>query len=112
MGGLMIGLCVSYFLLRFFDRIQTKNPMMKSVVLTFLVLILVTILIGGPSSFLATGDVLRYFLISTIFNGLRFLALGISIGYGYRRLDKGFEPSANPARSAQAKLSDNPHGGA
>ncbi len=74
--------------------------MLKSVILTFIVLILVTILIGGPSNFLATGDVFRYFLISTIFNILRFLALGMAIGYGYRWLDKGFEPSANPSRPA------------
>ena len=112
MGGLMIGFCVSYFLLRFFDRIPTKNPMMKSGILTFIVLILVTILIGGPSSFLATGNVLRYFLISTIFNLLRFLALGIGIGYVYPRLDKGFELSANPSRSSEVDLYDKFNGGA
>ena len=85
-GGLMIGLCVSYFLLRFFEKIPTQDPISKSVILTFIVLIIVTILIGGPSSFLATGDVLRYFIIGTIFNVLRFLALGIGIGYLYKRL--------------------------
>ena len=82
-GGLMIGFCVSYFLLRFFDKIPTKNPILKSVILTFIVLVIVTILIGGPSSFLATSDVFRYFLIGTIFNVLRFLALGIMIGHVY-----------------------------
>jgi len=102
-GGLMIGFCVSYFLLRFFDKIPTKNPILKSAILTFIVLIIVTILIGGPSSFLATGNVLRYFLIGTIFNLLRFLALGIGIGYLYRRLYKGFDPSANASKSAQAE---------
>jgi hypothetical protein len=107
---LIVGFCVSYFLLRFFDKIPTKNPVMKSVILTFLVLILVTILIGGPSSFLATGDVIRVFLISTIFNGLRVLALGISIGYVYRRLDKGFEPT-NPSKSFQVGLTDKLQGG-
>jgi hypothetical protein len=81
MGGLMVGFCVSYFLLRFFDKIPTKNPMLKSVILTSIILILVTILIGGPSNFLATGDVFRYFLIGTLFNIIRILALGIAIGY-------------------------------
>lgn len=89
LGGLMIGFCVSYFLLRFFDKIPTKNPIFKSVILSFIVLIIVTILIGGPSSFLATGDVLRYFLIGTIFNVLRILALGIVIGYLYDKLIGG-----------------------
>jgi hypothetical protein len=86
LGGLIIGFCVSYFLLRFFDRIPTKNPISKSVILSFIVLIIVTILIGGPSSFLTTSDVLRYFLIGTIFNVLRILALGIVVGYLYKRL--------------------------
>src|SRR4030065_2982525 len=58
LGGLIIGFCVSYFLLRFFDKIPTKNPILKSVILSFIVLIMVTILLGGPSSYLATGDVL------------------------------------------------------
>jgi hypothetical protein len=89
LGGLIIGFCVSYFLLRFFDKIPTKNPILKSVILSFIVLIIVTILIGGPSSFLATSDVLRYFLIGTIFNVLRFLALGIGIGYLYDKLNGG-----------------------
>jgi len=102
-GGLMIGCCVSYFLLRFFDKIPIKNPILKSVILTFIALVIVTILIGGPSSYLATGDVLRYFLIGTIFNVLRFLALGIGIGYLYRRLHMGFDPSASASKSARAE---------
>jgi hypothetical protein len=88
-GGLMIGFCVSYFLLRFFDKLPTQDPISKSVVLTFIVLVIVTILIGGPSSYLATSDVLRYFLIGTAFNVLRILALGIGIGYLYKRLNGG-----------------------
>jgi uncharacterized protein YacL len=89
LGGLIIGFCVSYFLVRFLDKIPTSDPILKSVILTFVVLVLVTILIGGPSSYLATGDVLRYFIIGTIFNVLRFLALGIVIGYLYNKLNGG-----------------------
>ena len=103
LGGLIIGFCVSYFLLRFFDKIPTKNPILKSVILIFIVLIIVTISIGGPSSYLATGNVLRYFLIGTIFNVIRILALGIGIGYLYRRLYKGLDPSVNASKSAQAE---------
>jgi hypothetical protein len=33
-GGLIIGFCVSYFLLRFFDKIPTKDPILKSVILS------------------------------------------------------------------------------
>ena len=101
-GGLIIGLGVSYFLLRFFDRIPVKDPIIKSVILSLIVLLIVTVSIGNPSSFYGTSDALRYFLIGTIFNVLRILALGIGIGYLYRRLYKGFDPSAN-AKSAQAE---------
>ena len=89
LGGLIIGFCVSYFLLRLFDKIQTKNPILKSVILSFIVLIIVTFLIGSPSSFLATSDVLRYFLIGTIFNVLRILTLGIGIGFLHDKLNGG-----------------------
>jgi hypothetical protein len=88
-GGLLIGFCVSYFLVRFFDKIPTKNPVLKSVILSFIVLIMVTLLIGGPSSFLATGNVLRYFTIGTIFNVIRILALGIGIGLLCNKIDGG-----------------------
>ena len=86
-GGLIIGFCVSYFLLRFFDKIPTKNPILKSVILSFIALIIVTILIEVPSSFLTTSDALHVFLIGAMFNVLRILALGIVIGYLNKRLD-------------------------
>ena len=86
-GGLIIGFFVSYFLHRFFDKIPTKNPILKSVILSLIVLFIVTILFGVPGSFLMnTDDAMRYFLIGTLFNILRILALGIIIGYLYKRL--------------------------
>jgi hypothetical protein len=92
LGGLIIGFCVSYFLLRFFDRIPTGNPIIKSLILSFIVLITVTILIEVPGSlFTPTGDVLRYFIIGAVFNVLRILALGIVIGCLYDRLVGGMK---------------------
>jgi hypothetical protein len=90
LGGLIIGFGVSYFLLRFFDKLPAKNPILKSVMLSFIVLLIVTMLIEVPSKFLApTSDALRYFLIGTMFNVIRILALGIVIGYLYDRLNGG-----------------------
>jgi hypothetical protein len=87
-GGLIIGFWVSYFLLRFFDKLPTKNPILKSVTLSFIVLLIVTMLIEVPAKFLApTSDPLRYFLIGTLFNVIRIPALGIVIGYLYNRLN-------------------------
>ena len=89
-GGLIIGFCVSYFLLRFFDKIPTRNPILKSVMLSLIVLIIVTILIEAPASFLTTtSDAWRYFLIGAMFNVLRILALGIVIGYLYDKFNGG-----------------------
>ena len=85
-AGLIIGFLVSYSLLRFFDEIPTKTPILKSVTLSLIVLLIVTILIGGPSSFLTPGDPLRYFLIGVLFNVLRILALGIVIGHLHKTL--------------------------
>ncbi len=84
-GGLIIGLCVAYPMLRFFDRIPVKDPILKSVILSSIALVIVTILLGGPSSFYATNNILRYFIIGTVFNVIRILALGIAIGYVCKR---------------------------
>jgi len=84
-GGLIIGLLVSYCLLRFFDRIPGKDPMLKSVILSMMAMVIVTLLIGRPSSFQETNDVWRYFIIGTSFNFIRILALGVAIGYVCKR---------------------------
>jgi hypothetical protein len=84
LGGLIIACCVSYFLLRFFDKIPTKNPILKSVILGFVALGIVFILLGVAAS--RTSDALHIFLIGVTFNIPRFLVLGIVIGYLYERL--------------------------
>jgi hypothetical protein len=100
-GGLIIGFWVGYPLLRFFDRIPGKNSILKAVLLSSIVLVIVTILLGGPSSFFATGNVWRYFVIGTVFNVIRITALGIAIGYVCKmqfRESKPTEVAVNPAR--------------
>ena len=87
-GGLMIGFCVSYGLLRFFDKIPTKNPMLKSLILSLITLLITAILIEVPAKFLMpTRDALHYFLVGTLFNVIRIPALGIAIGYLYETLN-------------------------
>ena len=84
LGGLIISCCVSYFLLRFFDKIPTKNPILKSVILSFVALGIVFILLGVAAS--RTSDALHVFLIGVMLNIPRFLFFGIVIGYLYKRL--------------------------
>jgi hypothetical protein len=87
LGGLIIGFCVSYFLIKFFNKIPTRNPILKSGILSFIALIIATILIEVPASlFTPTSDAWRYFIIGAVFNVLRIMALGIVIGYLYDKL--------------------------
>jgi len=98
--GLIIGCCLSYFLLRFFDKIPTKKPILKSVILSLIALVIVMILIEVPASF-RTSDVLYYLLIGVLLNVPRFLVVGIVIGYLYKKLHKGPNPSVVASNSAQ-----------
>ena len=83
-GGMIISFCISYFLLRFFDKIPTKNPILKSVILSFVAQGIVLILHGVAAS--RTSDALHVFLIGAMLNVPRFLFVGIVIGYLYKRL--------------------------
>jgi hypothetical protein len=73
-------------LLRFFDRIPTDNPIVKSVIISIIGLVLITLLLQVPVVYSTPNDALRYFLIGTMFNVIRILALGITIGYLFKRL--------------------------
>jgi len=84
-GGLIIGCCVSYFLLRFFDKIPTKNPILKSVILSFVALVVIEAL----STFVNPSNASVYLLIDTGMNVPRFLVLGIVVGHLYDKLNGG-----------------------
>ena len=86
--GMILGCCVSYSLLRFIDKNPTRNPILKSTILSFVALVIATILIDVPRSLLLPGpsEALYYFLIGLMFNTVRFLFLGLAIGYLCKRL--------------------------
>lgn len=84
--GMIIGCCVSYSLLRFFDKISAKSPILKSMKLSFIALVIAIILIDVPMILHEPGAPLYYFLIGVMFDVVRFLFLGFSIGYLYKRL--------------------------
>jgi hypothetical protein len=89
-GGLVIGLMVSYGLLHYYDRIPLPTPVQKSVLLSLIVLIVATMLLQAPASFLPeTGHALQYFFIGTLFNAIRIPALGWGIGYAYDKFYGG-----------------------
>lgn len=86
-GGLIIGLVTGYSLIRLHDVFPDKSPVLMSVLLSVAGLTTVTLLIAVPSTFLLpTEDPLRYFLIAGLFNAIRIPALGVAMGYLYRKL--------------------------
>jgi len=101
-AGLLIGFLVSFFLLLFFDKIPTKNSILKSVILSFIALAIATILLEAPASF-RTSDALYYFLFGTMLNLPRFLFVGIVVGYLCQRLYKGSNPTVVASKSAQSE---------
>ena len=76
-GGMMIALWVSFFLLRFFDRIPGKKPIFKALILSLFVMVMIEVFsaLGNP----AHASV--YLLLDTGMNAPRFLVLGSVIGY-------------------------------
>ena len=82
-GGLVIGCCVSYFLLRFFDKIPTKKPILKALILSFVAMVIIEVL----STLFNPTNASVYLLIDTGMNVPRFLALGIVVGHLYDKLN-------------------------
>jgi len=80
--GLIIGFFVSFFLLRFFDKIPTNNPILKSLILSFVAIVVIEVLstFGNPS------NAYVFLLVDTVMNIPRILALGLVVGYLYKRL--------------------------
>lgn len=76
-GGLVIALCVSFFLLRFFDRIPGKKAIFKALILSFFVMVIIEVLSALGNLVYASV----YLLLDTGMNTPRFLALGLVIGY-------------------------------
>jgi hypothetical protein len=85
-GGLIVGLLVSFFLLRLYEALPTESPMLKAEILSVAALVVLTIVTWGAGSLAEPSDASRYFLIGTVLNLPRFLALGIAVGYFYKRL--------------------------
>jgi hypothetical protein len=84
--GVIIGCCISYLLLRFFEKIRVKSPVLKSVILSSIALLIAISLIDVPMILQEPGASLYFFLIGVLFNTVRFLFLGITVGYLYRRM--------------------------
>jgi hypothetical protein len=80
-GGLIIGCCVGYALLRLSDRIPTETSILKSLTLSLVALVI----IQSFATLLDLGYPPFYILLGAGLNVPRFLALGLVIGVLYDR---------------------------
>lgn len=85
-GSMVIALCVSFFLLRFFDRIPGKRPIFKALFLTFFMMLMIEsfVTLGNPA------DAYVYLVLDTAMNIPRFLALGLVTGYFLDKQNRKF----------------------
>jgi cytochrome c oxidase assembly factor CtaG len=84
-GGLVIACCVSWLLLRFFEKIPAKNSIVKALILSFVAMLMIEVL----STLVNPNNASVYLLIDTGMNIPRFLALGIVVGHLYDKLNGG-----------------------
>ena len=71
--------------LRFFENIPTKNPILKALLLSFVAMFMIEFL----STLVDPNNASVYLLIDTGMNVPRFLALGIVVGHLYEKLNGG-----------------------
>jgi uncharacterized protein YacL len=76
-GGVVIALCISFFLLRFFERIPGKTPIFKALILGFFIMVMIEVI----SALANPAHASVYLLLDTGMNTPRFLALGLVMGY-------------------------------
>jgi len=82
-AGLVIGFGVSYFLVHYFDKIPAEGPILKSLILSLVSLIA----IEAAITLTRLGDTLYNIAVGAALDVVRFLLLGVSIGYLYKRLN-------------------------
>ena len=85
-AGMIIGCCVSYALLRFSPKILTKNPILKSVMISAVALVISTTLVAVPMISHVSKETLYYFFVGVAFDTARFLFLGFVVGCLYKKL--------------------------
>jgi hypothetical protein len=80
-GGLVVAVVLALLLARFPDRIPGNGALRQAILLVVVVLVVVTLLVEVPSKLRAgVADPGHWLLVATVFNVIRFLALGVTIG--------------------------------
>jgi hypothetical protein len=87
-GGVVVAGAVALLLLRLRDRVPGSGPTQRALLLATGALVLLTLVVEVPSKLLAdVADPLRWFLVATVINTIRVLALGLAVGLLARARD-------------------------
>ena len=86
-GGMVIAFSVSFILLRYFEKIPGKKPIVNALILSFGVMVIIEVLsaLGDPT------HASVYLLLDSEMNAPRFLALGLVIGYLFEKQNRKVE---------------------
>ncbi|HEX2704374.1 MAG TPA: hypothetical protein VHM65_01340 [Candidatus Lustribacter sp.] len=80
-GGLVVAGAVAFLLVRYPQRVPGAGPLRKALLLGLGALVLLTVLVEVPSKLRSDlADPGHWLLVATVFNAIRILALGVTIG--------------------------------
>ena len=80
-GGLVVAGAVAFLLARYPERFPGAGPLRKALLLGLGALVLLTVLVEVPSKLRSdVADPGHWLLVATVFNAIRILALGVTIG--------------------------------
>ena len=80
--SVVVGLSVSYYLVLYFDKIPSKSPILKSVILSIIALVI----FGGITTLFYFDEALNFILEYFLYNVAAFAASGVVIGLVYQKL--------------------------
>jgi hypothetical protein len=93
----IVSFSVSYYLIRYYDRLPFTNPIMKSIILSTLALVIL-----GALSALAAGNSF-YFMVYLFYGAADFTATGVVVGFVYARTYGPQSPVALVVSQAKKK---------
>ena len=80
-GGLVVAGAVAFMLVQYPQRVPGAGPLRKALLLGLGALVLLTVLVEVPSKLRSeVADPGHWLLVATVFNAIRILALGVTIG--------------------------------
>lgn len=87
--GAIIAFSISWYLIRYYNRIPLDGPILKSIVLSILALVI----LGGLSTLASQGNAF-YFAVYLVYEAATFIVTGVSIGFAYGRIYGPQSPAA------------------